>query len=102
MEKVLVQLFYAMIKLNHFPCRWLDILDIVIEKGKGNRIRKLRVTQKIEADLQLLMRIFLGFIIVSNYENDRRTSKHDCGSRKGNLIDSSLLEKRFIFDLARK
>ena len=48
------------------------------------------------------MRMFLGLIIVENYENDKRTSKQNCGSRKGHSTDSALLEKRLIFDLTKK
>lgn len=33
------------------------MLDIVIEKGKGTKLGKLRIMQLIEVDLQLLMRI---------------------------------------------
>ena len=65
-------------------------------------MNKLRVMQMIEDDLKFPMRIFLGLRIENNYETDRRTSKHNHGSRKGFSIDSSLLEKKLIFDLARK
>ena len=58
-------------------------LDVTNEKGKGNKINKLRVIQIIEADLQLLMRIFLGLRIAENYENERRIFNNNYGSRKG-------------------
>ena len=35
-------------------------LDVIIEKGKGPIIGKFRIMQLIEADLQLLIRIFVG------------------------------------------
>ena len=63
MAKVLVRCCNAIVKHNHFPSRWLDTLDAMIEKGKGNEVNKLRVTQLIEADLQLLMRMLLGLRI---------------------------------------
>ena len=66
-----------MIKHNYFPSRWLDVLDVTIEKVKGSKTNKLRVIQIIEADLQLLMRIFLGLRMSEHYENDKRTSKHN-------------------------
>ena len=82
MAKVLVRFYNIIKKRNHFPSRWLDALDMMIEKGKGNKTNKLRVTQMIEADLQLIMRIFLGLRVAKNYKNHDRTSKHDYGSRK--------------------
>ena len=42
-KKVLAQFINAIIKHNHFPASWLDVLDTMIEKGKGNKINKLRV-----------------------------------------------------------
>ena len=44
MVKVLVRFYNTMIKHNHFPSRWLNVLDVMIEKGKGNKVNKLRVT----------------------------------------------------------
>ena len=75
--KYLVRFYNAIIKHNHFLSRWLDVLDMMIEKVKVNWINKLIVMQIIEADLQLLMRIFLGLRISDEYSNDRRTSKHN-------------------------
>ena len=55
-----------------------------------------------EADFQFLMRAFLRLRTEENRENDKRMSKHDHGSRKGHSKASALLEKRLIFDLAKK
>ena len=55
---------------------------------------KLRVMQIAEANLQLLLRIFLRLRIEESYENH--------SSRKGRSIESSLQEKRLIFDLAKQ
>ena len=60
MVKVLVRFYNVIMKHNHFPSRWLCVPCVMIEKGKGNKINKLRVTQIIEADLQLIMRTLLG------------------------------------------
>ena len=49
----------VMLKCDHFPSSWLDVLEIILEKVKDNEINKLRTMQRIEADLQFLMRIFL-------------------------------------------
>ena len=77
--KNLARFFNAIIKHNQIPARWLDVLDAMIEKGKGNKINKLRVMKIIEADLQLLMRMFLGLRIVDNHESDKRISNLDHG-----------------------
>ena len=37
--------------------RWLKVLDVILEKGKGPIIGKLRIIQLIEADLQMIIRI---------------------------------------------
>ena len=55
MVKVLVRFYNIITKHNQFPSRWLDALDVMIEKGKSNKINKLRVMQIIEADLQLII-----------------------------------------------
>ena len=47
----------------------------MIEKGKGNKINKLRKMQTIEVCPQLLMRIILGIRIEEKYENDKIRSK---------------------------
>lgn len=81
MVKVLFEFYNVIIKHNHFLTIWLDVLDVMIEKGKGNKINKLRVMQLIETDLQLIMRIFLRNTIEGRYENNKRLSKHNHGSR---------------------
>ena len=40
----------SMIKHNDFTSRWLNVLDVIIQKGKGKEISKLRVMKIIEAD----------------------------------------------------
>ena len=99
--KLLVRNYNVITKHNHFSSRWLDVLGTMIEKGKGNRTKKLRVMQKIEVYLQLLMTIFLGLRIAKDYENYNRMSKHNYGPRKGHSIESASLEKRLILDLAK-
>ena len=43
MVKVLVKFYNVIIKHKHYPARWLDMLDTMIEKGKGSLVSKLRV-----------------------------------------------------------
>ena len=39
--KLLGRHYVAMLKNNHFPSRWLDVLDIMIKKGKEIKIKSL-------------------------------------------------------------
>ena len=70
----------------------------MISKGKGMVLGKLRIITLIEADLQYIMRIFLGDEEEEKIEKDDRFSKTNYGSRKNYSIESALLEKRVIFD----
>ena len=58
--------------------------------------------EMIEANLQLVMRIFLGSRINERIENDARISKRNYGSRSGYSIENALLEKSLIVDHAKK
>lgn len=40
--------------------KWVQILDVIIEKGKCPIFGKLRIIKLIEEDLQLLMRIYIN------------------------------------------
>ena len=48
--KVFVSFYNMIVKHNYFPSMWLDALDVIIEKGQGNKTDKPRVSQTIEAD----------------------------------------------------
>ena len=58
-----------------YPKRWLNILNNMLEKGKGPVLGKLRTIQLVEADFQLLMRIFTTERMVGVIEMDKRISK---------------------------
>ena len=68
----------------------------MLDKGKGPIIRKLRTIQLIEADLQLLICIFLGTRIEGMIELDSRISKFNFGSYKFYSIEEAILEKHMI------
>ena len=70
----------------------------MIEKGKGPKLGKLRTIQLIEADLQLLMRIFLGLRDNKQIESDEMFLKSNYSSRKNYSIESAILEKWLIYD----
>ena len=98
MIAVLVRFYNLLLRNEYYPKRWLDILDVMIGKGKGMVLGKLRIITLIEADLQYVMRIFLGEEVEEMIENDSRFSTANYGSRKNYSIESALLEKRLIFD----
>ena len=76
----------------------MKILDIVIEKDKGPILGKLRTIQLIEADLQLLMRIFMGSRNKDLIKKDHRISKSNFRSRKHHSIKIAILKKRLLYD----
>ena len=98
MTSILVRFYNLLLQKEYYPKRWLDILDVMIGKGKGMVLGKLRIITLIEADLQYIMRIFLGEEAEEMIENDSRFSTANYGSRKNYSIESALLEKRLIFD----
>jgi len=98
MTNILVAFYNLIIKRGYYPARWLDILDVMIGKGKGMLLGKLRIITLIEADLQYVMRIYLSDEEEEIIENDNRFSKANYGLRRNYSIESALLEKRLIFD----
>ena len=79
----------------------MNVLDVLLNKGKGLILGKLRTIQLIEVDLQLVMRIFLGCRNKGSIEKDPRLLKFNCGSRRFYSIDKAILEKRLIYDISR-
>ena len=73
-----------------------------IRKVKGPKLKKLRILEMIEADLQLVMRACLGCRMNERVETDKIVSKYNYGSRKGSFIENDLIEKRLMFDHAKK
>ena len=67
---LLVQYYNMIIQHKLIPRRWIDVLDIILDKGKGPVLRKLRIIQLIEADLQILMHIFVGYRNKGEIEKD--------------------------------
>ena len=98
MTTLLVQYYNLIIQKQYYPTRWLKTLDVTIEKGKGLVIRKLRIIKLIEADLQILIRIFANERNSSRIETDPRISKCNYGLRKGYLIDNAILKKRIVYN----
>jgi len=80
---------------------WLNILDIIIEKGKEPTLRKLRTIQLIEVDLQLIMRIYISDRNKERIESDDRVAKANYRSRPTYSIETAILKKRLIYDLRK-
>ena len=102
MADALVKFYNIIIEFNYYPERWMKIVDAVAEKGKGQRIKKLRVLKITKVDMHLLMRMFLGSRMNNKIEEDKGMSKCNHGSRKGYSTVTVFLEKRLIFDYAKK
>jgi len=98
MTRVLVTYYNIILRNRYYPQRWEKILDVMLNKGKGMILGKLRTITLIEADIQYIMRIVLNDGETERIENDERFSKSNYGSRKNYAIESALLEKRLVFD----
>ena len=82
MVHMLVKRYDAIIKFNHYPERWLKKIDVIIEKGKGPRIKKIRILEMIEVGVQQIMRIFFGNRMNNNVEEDNILYAYNYGYRK--------------------
>ena len=99
---VLVKFYNIIIKFNYYPEIWLKVADVMIEKGNDPRLKKFKILELIEACTQFIMRIFLGNIMENKVEEDKISSKHNYGSREGNFIEMTFLEKMLTFDYVKK
>ena len=100
MNKILLIFYNTIFKRGIYPKRWLKVLDIIFEKGKGLILGKLRMIQLIEANLQLMMWIFISGWNDKNVETDNRLLKYNYGSRRNYSINTLLLEKILMCDAA--
>ena len=98
--ELLVKFYNVLMQNVMYVQRWIRTLDVIIEKGKGPVLGKLRITQLIEADLQLLMRICIDERKHKRKKNNDALSTCNFGSRKRHSIDAALLEKRLIHDVS--
>ena len=51
MISILVKYYNTIIKKEYYLKRWLQVLDVMLDKGKGLVLGKLRMIQLIKADL---------------------------------------------------
>ena len=68
-------------------------MKVLIEKGYRPTLGKLRMIQLIEADLQLLIRIFILLRNQGNIETDNKISNCNYGSYQNYSIETAILEK---------
>ena len=59
MTNILVNFCNIILDKGYYLERWTIIVDVILEKGKGLKLSKLRTITSIERDLQILIRIFL-------------------------------------------
>ena len=94
MTNTLVRFYNTIVRKGDYLKTWTKLLAVTLEKEKGPILGKLRTTQLVEADLQLLMRILIGGRKEEAIENDKRMSKFNYGSHTHYSIENSILEKR--------
>ena len=99
--EVLLLFYNLALKKGIILKRWQDILDIILEKGKGPLLGKLRIIELIEGDMQIITRMYVGLKNDKNIENDSRLSKFNFGSRKWYSIESAILEKRLMYETSK-
>ena len=99
---MLVKIWKMLIEHNHCPSRWLKFADAMLEQVKVPRLKKLRILEMIEINLQLMMGTHLGVRMNNRVKTDQVVTNYNYSSRKGNYIENSLLEKILIFYHANK
>ena len=95
---ILTRYYNTIIEQQYYPKRWLKILEVMIEKGKGAKLGKLRTIQLIEANLQMIMQIGINTRNRGRIEADKRISKSSYGLRLKYLIEIAILQKHLIYD----
>ena len=102
MISILVRFYNMVMRKGYYLKKWVKLLDVILEKGKGPIIGKLHTIKLIEVDLQLLMRIFIRGRMVNTIENDHRILKFNYESRTNYSIENTILEKCLMYDLATR
>ena len=82
MTNIIVEFYNMILREGYYPKRQLNLVDITLEKGKGQIIGKLRMITLIEGDLQILIRKYLRSESEKLNESDKRFLKAIYGSRK--------------------
>ena len=80
--EVLVQFYNIITKDNHYPKRWPKVANVMLEKGKGYQLKKLKIFEMTEANLKLVMRIHLGTRMNERVESNARLSNINMDQEK--------------------
>ena len=97
--EAMAKLYTLVIKHRIVLPRWRKAIAVMLEKGKGPRIDKLRIIQLISADLQLLMRvIILPGAEAVYHEKKLNESQY---ARKKTTVMSALVEKRLMIEQSK-
>lgn len=80
LTRLLVQCMNITINNCHILIRWIKIVDIMIEKGKGNVLGKLRTIQLVEGGLQLMMMVLITLRNSKRAETSERLSRFNFGN----------------------
>lgn len=100
LTKLLLRCLNLTINNRHILNRWLQIVDVMLEKGKDNVLGKLHTIQIVEGDLQLLMRVLITLRNSERAERSDRLSCFNFGNRRNYDIQTAILEKQVIKDTA--
>ena len=90
MTNILVNFCNIILDKGYYLERWTIIVDVILEKGKGLKLSKLRTITSIERDLQILIRIFLDPKEQALIENDSMFSKVNYGLRRNYSIEIAI------------
>jgi len=101
LEESIVHLIKLCFRHQHALKRWHNITCIMLKKGKGSRIDKLRIIQLIECDLQLVLKVVFQKQLMPKAENMGRLTYTQHGSRAGKDIATTQFEKRLLCDYSR-
>ena len=91
--EILIKYYNIIIRKQYYSKHWLKVLDIILDKGKVLVIGRLRTIQLIKADLQVIIRVFLGLRNIRSIKKDNHISKFNYRLRKGYNIKEVILEK---------
>ena len=78
---------------GYYTEKWLNLVDVMLEKGKGPRLGKLQIISLIEGDLQMLIKIFLEAKDQELIENNMGFLKANYSSKRNYLIETAILQK---------
>ena len=98
MEATLANISY---RTGFTPDRWKKAINVMLDKGKGFDVEKLRIVLLFEADLNAQLKI-MGRHMMANAEKHNMIAKEQYGSRKKHSSQDHGLNKALTFDILRQ